>query len=114
MRRLLIATVCLALFSGLTAFPLAQAELTEINGTVRDASERPLPGATVTLNGPERDQTVTATTNAEGRYRFEGVAAGTYAISFSRDGFVTVERPPFRMLASFKARIDAILKVSPA
>ena len=115
MRRFLIAAVCLwSLLSILTARPLAQSGLTEINGTVRDASGTPLPGATVTLTGPERDETVTATTDTEGRYRFEGVAAGTYSITFSREGFATVERPPFRMLGSYKARIDAVLKVSPA
>jgi uncharacterized repeat protein (TIGR01451 family) len=43
----------------------------------RDAGEPGLPGATVTLSG---DASRTATTDADGRYRFVGLVGGSYAV----------------------------------
>ena len=52
-----------------------------VSGTVT-ADGKALEGAVVTLNGK------TATTNAEGSYTFEKVAAGTYQVSVSKEGYI--------------------------
>lgn len=51
----------------------------ELSGTLRDASALPVAGATVTL--PELGRATT--TDANGRYSFDGLAAGRYAIAVS-------------------------------
>ena len=70
-------------------FPLslaAQVPTGDIAGTVVEAgSFAPLPGINVVIDGT----TTGAATDAEGRYRIEGVAVGTYTLRFSAIGFET-------------------------
>ena len=70
------------------ATPLAaqRAPLGRIEGEVIDSVHAaPLAGATVsaTLAGPLRDTTFVATTDARGRFRFDSLRAGRYAMSFA-------------------------------
>jgi len=55
---------------------------TDANG-VRDASEIGMPGVVVTLLGADGTDAGMTTTDDAGAYRFIGVAAGTYSLSFS-------------------------------
>src|SRR5262252_8562872 len=61
-----------------------------IAGTVTDTSGGVCPGVTVTLYGPVTSQSTT--TNSSGRFRFDGLAAGTYRIEAKLHGFVTEPR----------------------
>ena len=68
-------------------------------GRVTDVSGAPVGGVTVTLSSGAASRTsATATacvapdTDCVGRYRFDGVAPGTYTVSFSRPGSETVAR----------------------
>jgi TonB family protein len=57
-----------------------------LEGTLRTAADEPVPGATVTAvasDGAARS----ATTDASGRFRFEGLAPGSYALRTAADGF---------------------------
>jgi hypothetical protein len=68
--------------------PLAaqRAPTGRIEGVVWDSTHAlPLAGATVsaTLAGPLRDTTFTARADAEGRFRFDSLRAGRYAMSFA-------------------------------
>jgi hypothetical protein len=65
---------------------------TQLTGVVTDPSGAAVPGVEVTLKLPDGN-TKTTRTDAEGRYRFEGVAVGKYALRFSYAGFATVELP---------------------
>jgi iron complex outermembrane receptor protein len=56
-----------------------------VAGTVKDSTGAVLVGATVTLKGETTSRD--ASTDARGRYRFEGVPAGTYTVIAFRDGF---------------------------
>ena len=59
---------------------------------LQDSTDRPVPGVTVTISGPNLPEGyVTSTkTNAEGKYLFEGLPNGTYTIEFTDlpDGYV--------------------------
>ena len=53
------------------------------------------------------------TTNAQGIYRFLGLPAGTYRLSFELAGFGTVVREEIRIGIGFTAAVDAKLSVKP-
>jgi hypothetical protein len=58
-----------------------------ITGRVTDASGAAIPGATVVAANSATGAPVTMTTDATGRYRFDGLAPGTYAVSAQATGF---------------------------
>ncbi|HUO28003.1 MAG TPA: carboxypeptidase regulatory-like domain-containing protein [Bryobacteraceae bacterium] len=59
----------------------------DITGTVTDPSGASLPGATVVLNNSGTGATQSATTNAQGLYRFALIPPGTYNVSVAASGF---------------------------
>ena len=77
--RLALATVLIVVIS---AFALGQSAVTgAIVGSVVDPSSAVIPGATVTLRSVGTNKEDTATTGAEGRYRFVNLQPGIYSIS---------------------------------
>jgi hypothetical protein len=57
-----------------------------VQGTVTDAEGDPVLGATVTLTVGEPPQTLIATTDADGHFRFEQVASGSFAVKVVEAG----------------------------
>lgn len=79
------------LIGALVCFPTeGPAQQLSLSGTVRDTSGV-VPGATVVLISGG-NQLSTATTDAAGVYRFGGLAAGGYELSFVMRGFETAVR----------------------
>ena len=77
---------------GLTA-NVAFAQTTgDIDGTVTDANNAPLPGASVTITSPALQGTRTAVTDAAGRFRFPALPGGTYTVTGALSGFTKSER----------------------
>src|SRR4051794_3804742 len=62
-----------------------------LTGTVSDPTGGVVPGATVTLTSTDTNQTRTASTSAEGGYKFSLLPPGTYRVRFSAPGFKTSE-----------------------
>src|SRR5882672_5985165 len=58
-----------------------------IGGTVRDANGAAVPGATVTVTGPERERT--ATTDSNGVFLIENLAPANYTVKVTNSGFKT-------------------------
>lgn len=75
--------LALALVAGGVAAPVPLAAQVGLAGRVTDPAGTPLPEVRVRVLELER----TAATGADGRYRLEGLPAGTYAVAFSRVGF---------------------------
>lgn len=85
-------TIISLLFSALL---LSSCELDEIlnvedggvYGVVKDArTGAPIPSATVHINGPE---SLTATSDASGNFRFEDLEPGNYLLSAEKDRYIT-------------------------
>ena len=73
---------CIALVS-----PLALAQTTgEISGVARDSSGSPLPGATVTITGPQMPAGRSVTTLSDGAFRFRDLPPGTYHLKAELSG----------------------------
>ena len=93
--------------------PIAQAQTTgSITGLVTDASGAVLPGVTITLSGERLiGGAQTQVSDANGTYRFDRLAPGSYNVKFELQGFRTVERPDVRMSAAFVATINGKMEV---
>ncbi len=77
---------------GLTA-SVALAQTTgDIDGTVTDTNNAPLPGASVTITSTALQGSRTAVTDAAGRFRFPALPGGNYMVSAALSGFTKVER----------------------
>jgi hypothetical protein len=83
-------SVCIVLSLFLCA-QHAQAQQTvtsaTLSGRIADASGAVVSGASLTANNLETNQTQTATTDYEGRYRFPYLHVGTYKLTVEAEGF---------------------------
>src|ERR671919_171042 len=86
-----VALVGLA-FSGAFADAGAQTTSASVAGAVQDSQGGVLPGVTVTLTSRTQANTLTTTTDSEGRFVFPIVRPDTYALQASLEGFKTLER----------------------
>lgn len=84
--RFLIFTALCIVFS--TSQFFAQSTVTGgVSGNVTDTQNAAVPNATVTIVNEGTNKSETATTNAEGNYRFSNLQPGTYTISITSSGF---------------------------
>ena len=84
----LVSTATVAIRSGQRTtrdFELAPAANGSLRGEVRDAGGAPLAGASVALEGTPLEP---ATSGADGSFAFPSVAAGTYELTATLDGYV--------------------------
>ena len=77
--------LCLSLVFALPAG--AQTILGSIIGTVKDATGAAVPGAAVTAQNIATGLTVKATSDNNGSYQIPNLPAGTYKVTFKKEGF---------------------------
>lgn len=88
----------LGLTLALWALPATALTTGNIEGRILDIEEdRPLPGVTVTLEGPALPRPRTTLTDAGGRFHFRGLPSGTYELDAVRRGFVSLEQTGIRV-----------------
>jgi hypothetical protein len=80
-------------------------------GTVTDQSGAVVPQATLTLTNTENGQIRETTTDAEGRYGFQNVQAGTYELKATATGFRTVTRTNVGITINTVSRISVELEL---
>jgi hypothetical protein len=64
-----------------------------VTGTVKDTQGGVMPGATVTLTSAAKGTSIDVQTNLNGDFQFPNVAADTYTIKVTMNGFKPLERP---------------------
>src|SRR5262249_51956221 len=79
-----------ALLLALGAPALAQLQTGNLYGTITGPDVTPLPGVTVTLAGDGAPQT--QPTDAQGKFRFPGLAPGAYSLEAQLENFGTVQQ----------------------
>jgi hypothetical protein len=85
----------------LAALPVAaQTTSASVFGQVKDTQGGVLPGATVTLTSKTQANTLTATTDAEGRFVFSIVRPDNYVLRATMEGFKTLERTTVQVNAN--------------
>ena len=106
MRRVVMAVVACLLA------PTAAWAQASIAGAARDTSGAVLPGVAVEAASPELIEKVrTAVTDGNGRYRIEDLRPGTYSVTFTLVGFMTLKRDGVILSGSTVTTIDADLRV---
>jgi hypothetical protein len=89
----------------------AQSTQGSIVGTVKDASDAVVVGATVTLTNADEGIVRTTKTNRTGDYEFLDVVAGHYDVEISTSGFETWKLSGAQLAVRQTLRVDASLAV---
>src|SRR6185437_6364847 len=93
-RAAVLVSFCAVLSFGFTTAAPATAQVGtgEVHGTVTDPSGALIASATIVLNSPQGPVKST-TTGRDGAYRITAIAAGTYQLAISANGFapLTIE-----------------------
>lgn len=108
MKRLLTA----AAFVLFPAALLAQITAGRLDGTVRDPQGLALPGVSITLESPALLGSRVATSDVDGSYRFLGLPAGEYDLTFELSGFGTLVREGVTVVTGQTFTVDAELGVA--
>jgi hypothetical protein len=111
----LILAMCLPLCTFAENIASADARLATVVGTVTDANNDTVPGATVVLKGPGPNDQRTLLTPDNGFFQFRDVKPGIpYVISVSAEGFadwispaITLEPGQFKIVTAVQLRIQA-------
>jgi hypothetical protein len=100
----------LLLLLAVAAVPVAAQSLTgTVAGTIKDEQGGALPGVTVTLAGKTGSKT--ATTGADGTYRFVALDPGQYAVQTQMSGFTGQKQDNVVVSVGKDANVDFTLKV---
>jgi hypothetical protein len=83
-----------------------------IQGRVKDADERGLPGVRVTIESDQLQGCRTARTEADGQFRLTSLPPGRYDVLFQRDGYTPVSNPGVKVSLDRSATLE--VTISPA
>jgi hypothetical protein len=86
----------------------------DVTGIVTDPSGAAIPNASVTLTSANTNAAQTATTNAQGSYRFAFVPPGSYRVSVSSTGFQTQQHAGVIVSAGQPTSVNVQLSVAAA
>jgi hypothetical protein len=104
-----------ALWMALTALcllPAAAHAQSTFTGVVKDTSGAVLPGVTVEAASDALiEKTRSVVTDADGAYRIVDLRPGTYALTFTLEGFSTYKREGIQLESNFTMTINADMKV---
>ena len=104
----LLALIAFAFVPSLMAQSAGTGALT---GTISDPSGAVVPNVTVTLTSTDTNQVRTATTGADGGYKFALLPPGAYRIRFSAAGFKTAEVSAVNVNVTETPVLDRALEV---
>jgi carboxypeptidase family protein len=103
------AVFFLQIILALGAFP--QVDRATLEGTVTDPSGAAVAGAAVKISAVETGLTQERTTNANGYYRFPGIAIGDYTVFVSYKGFKTKAIEDVRVQVGQTRTLDVALEI---
>ncbi len=106
-------TTIFALIAGLAACGalIAQETVGAITGTVKDSSGAAVPGATVKALNVATNLEVVEHSDSNGSYLVPNIPAGTYKLTFSKEGFETETHTQVIVNSSRTVTIDGAMKV---
>lgn len=109
--RLLTVAFLAALAAAAGAAAFAQGA-GEVEGQVRDAQGQPLQGVGVKLLKAGKEANQQQASDAQGNFRFNGLASGVYIVAASHDGYAEVTCPGVRVMSGLTRRLA--IKLMPA
>ena len=109
-KRITSFVLSLLLLAGSAGSIFAQSDTGRIEGTVTDASNAVMAGATVTAVNTQTNIRSEAATNEEGHYVLTPLRVGTYTLEVSAQGFRKFEQKEIVLNVNQVARIDVKLE----
>jgi hypothetical protein len=103
-------SVWACLFLGL-CLGLSAQSISQISGTVKDATGSAIPGAEVTVTQTDTGVTRTAQTGASGDYSLPSLPIGPYRMEVKKEGFSTYIQSGIVLQVDTAPTIDPVLKV---
>src|SRR3974390_3211858 len=100
-----------AVFASLPSLAMAQGSTANILGVVKDASGASVPDTSLTARNLETGQTRTATSAADGAYRFSALPVGAYEVRAEHPGFQTEVRSGLTLVVGQEAVVNLYLQV---
>ena len=101
-------------FAKLQGAPPVSHATTSLYGIVKDPSGAAVPGARVTIRNDETGSSQVATTDAQGRYRFNDIQAGNAALFVNATGFQRFNLTNIYLGIGRNNEIDATLNIGSA
>src|SRR5678816_3000620 len=92
-----------------TSLTLAQTT-GSISGEVRDEKQSVVTNATIIVRNVKTNDTRTAQTDNEGRYRFTGMRVGDYEVTVEATGFSKYVQTGISLLLGQSATVDVVLR----
>src|ERR1700739_2694117 len=105
----LLCSVLTVLAPSLRAQTGSKEGLAVVEGRVCDSQDRPITGVVVSLETAEPGHVILATTDAQGRFRFDAAPAGTYTVSAKREGYQEGREGPFVLHAQEAKSLTLLL-----
>ena len=94
---------------------LAQSAVTgAVGGSATDQNNAAVANATVTLKSVDTNKTETATTDSDGRFRFNNLQPGNYTLTISATGFAEHKQEGLVVEVGRLSNVDASLRVGAA
>src|SRR3989441_2923274 len=106
-----LAIACVLFFAASARSAAQTVTSASVTGTVRDASEAVVPGATVDIRNHETNQVTTTVTDSRGRFRLQYLPVGTYHLSVQLPGFTTANA---NLTLAVGDQIDVPITLEPA
>jgi hypothetical protein len=107
----LVSSIFLLVSFGGVLSAAAQIGDGSLRGTVRDEQNLALPGATITIDGPELINPRTATSDGSGNYLFSNLPPGTYTLTAELEGFSIYKQEGIILRAGANFQVNATLKI---
>jgi outer membrane receptor protein involved in Fe transport len=105
----LVCVGCAVLLVFGAALAHAQETTGSIAGRIVDAQELAIPGATVTVTGPQGSKTVV--TDNQGRYSVPFLVPGTYTVHAELQGFKPIDRPNIQVQLSQTTTLPLTMQI---
>jgi hypothetical protein len=80
-----------------------------LNGVISDASGAVIPGASVTLHGPQGDRVVT--TDENGRFSVNNLTPGLYDVTAAKEGFMTIQSKQNEVVVNASSTLNLTMQV---
>ncbi len=106
-KKILLCLLCLFVANS----PVVAQRGAVVRGLVSDELGGVIVGASVSLTNSQ-GQTQTTVTDANGNYRFNGIAAGTYSITVTQTGFATFQQATITVIDGRSLTLNVNLRVA--
>ncbi len=110
MRKATLLSLLFAAFFAFLSFPVMAQTTGSISGEVRDEKQAVIPNATVTVRNVKTNETRTAQTDSDGRYRFTSMPVGDYEVTVESSGFAKYVQSGITLVLNQPATVDVTMK----